>query len=134
MMVSYFKNSLLFDKFAVSTSALCAVHCLFLPIALSLFPALGSSIVGHESFHKWLLFLVIPLSLVALTLGCKQHKSWIIAGLGFIGISLLIFTAAYGHDLFGHDGEQIATLVGVSILSLGHIGNYKLCRRMNCAS
>ncbi|MFK8028318.1 MAG: MerC domain-containing protein [Gammaproteobacteria bacterium] len=133
-MVSYFKNSFLFDKFAVSTSALCAVHCLFLPIALSLFPALGSTIFGQESFHKWLLFLVIPFSLVALTMGCKQHKSWLVVLLGITGLGILIFTAAFGHDLFGHEGEQTATLIGVSILALSHLDNYKLCRRTNCAT
>lgn len=133
-MVNYLRSSFLFDKFAVSTSALCAVHCLFLPIALSLFPALGSTIFGQESFHKWLLFLVIPLSLVALTMGCKQHKSWLVVLLGMTGLGILIFTAAFGHDLFGHEGEQTATLIGVSILALSHLGNYKLCRRTNCVN
>ena len=131
-MINLTRHSFLFDKFAISTSALCAIHCLSLPIILSLFPALGSTLLGEESFHKWLLFLVIPLSLVALTMGCKQHKSWFVAILGLIGISILIFTAAYGHNLFGHDGERIATLMGVSALALGHLRNYKLCRRTNC--
>ncbi|MDW3095377.1 MAG: MerC domain-containing protein [Gammaproteobacteria bacterium] len=131
-MINLTRHSFIFDKFAVSTSALCAIHCLFLPIALSLFPALGTTIFGQESFHKWLLFLVIPLSLVALTMGCKQHKSWLVAILGLIGISILIFTAVYGHDVLGHDRERIATLIGVSVIALGHMLNYKLCRRVNC--
>ncbi len=131
-MISLPRNSLLLDKFAVSTSALCAIHCLFLPVILSVFPAIGTTIFGQESFHMWLLICVIPLSLVALTMGCKQHKSWLVAILGFIGISILIFTAAYGHEFLGHDGESIATLIGVSVIALGHLQNYKLCRHINC--
>lgn len=133
-MTSLSKHSSFLDKFAVSTSALCAIHCLFLPVIISVFPAIGSTAFGEESFHTWLLICVIPLSLVALTMGCKQHKSWLVAILGFIGISILIFAAAYGHELLGHDGERIATLMGVSTIALGHLLNYKLCRRINCGT
>ncbi|MFK7794200.1 MAG: MerC domain-containing protein [Gammaproteobacteria bacterium] len=131
-MITLSKDSFVLDKFAVSTSALCAIHCLFLPIIISVFPAIGSTIFGQESFHMWLLICVIPLSLVALSMGCKQHKSWLVAILGFIGIGILIFAAVYGHELLGHDGERIATLIGVSVIALGHFLNYKFCRHVSC--
>lgn len=131
-MTSLLRNSLFLDKFAVSTSAFCAVHCLFLPVIISVFPAIGTTILGRESFHMWLLICVIPLSLVALSMGCKQHKSWVVAVLGFIGISILIFTAAFGHEVFGHNGESIVTLMGVTAIALGHLQNYKLCRHNSC--
>jgi hypothetical protein len=131
-MISLSKHVSFLDKFAVSTSALCAIHCLFLPVIISVFPAIGSTAFGEESFHMWLLICVIPLSLVALTMGCKQHKNWLVAILGFIGISILVFAAAYGHELLGHDGERIVTLIGVSTIALGHLQNYKYCRRINC--
>ena len=131
-MLSLSRKSLILDKFAVSTSALCAIHCLFLPAVLSVFPAIGTTIFGQESFHMWLLICVIPLSLIALTMGCKQHKSWLVVILGFMGISILIFTAAYGHEILGHAGESTATLMGVSVITLGHLQNYKLCRHINC--
>lgn len=127
-------NSFLYDKFAVSTSALCAIHCLFLPIILSLFPVLDSTFFGQEAFHKWLLFLVIPLSLIAFTMGCKRHKNWFVILLGFIGLMTLICTAVYGHELLGHEGERIATLFGVSVLAMGHLLNYRLCRRNQCGT
>lgn len=131
-MINLSRHSFLLDKFAVSTSAICAIHCLFLPVLLSVFPALGTTIFGQESFHMWLLLLVIPLSLVALSMGCKQHKNWVVAIFGALGLIILIFTAVYGHDVFGHDGERIATLVGVSAIAAGHLLNYKLCRRVRC--
>ena len=133
-MIDLTRHSFFLDKFAVSTSAICAIHCLFLPVLLSVFPALGTTIFGQESFHTLLLLLVIPLSLVALTMGCKQHKNWSVAIFGLIGITILILTAAFGHDWFGHDGERIATLIGVCAIAAGHLLNYKLCRRVSCVS
>lgn len=132
-MIDISKHSFFLDKFAVSTSALCAIHCLFLPIILSVFPAVGSTIFGQESFHLWLLILVIPPSLVALFIGCRQHKNWLVAILGVSGISILIFTAIYGHDVLGHDGERTATLIGVSVIAIRHLQNFRLCRQQQCS-
>lgn len=120
------------DKFAVSTSAICAVHCAFLPIALSLFPALGTSVFGQESFHVLLLWLVIPLSFVALTMGCRKHKSWSVALLGLAGLTFLVAAASLGHDTLGEIGERVVTLIGATMIALGHLRNYRLCRRTGC--
>jgi len=124
----------LMDKYAISTSAICAIHCLCLPLMLILFPALGSSIVGQESFHVMLLWLVIPLSLVSLSLGCKRHKSKVVAVTGLAGLSVLILTASLGHDLLGETGERIATLAGALLIAIGHVRNFKLCRQAQCSS
>lgn len=126
------RHTPLLDKFAVSTSALCAVHCLALPLLLGVFPALGASIFGQESFHVLLLWLVIPLSAVALTLGCRKHKSLLVAAAGVTGLIFLILAATLGHDL-GEAGERIATVIGAIAIAFGHTRNYILCRRIDCA-
>ena len=120
------------DKYAISTSAFCAVHCLCLPILLGVFPALGTTVVGQESFHVLLLWLVIPLSIVSLTLGCKRHKSWFVALFGLIGLILLVFAATSGHEVLGEIGERAATLIGASAIAVAHVRNYVLCRQANC--
>ncbi len=117
------------DKFAVSTSAICAIHCLSLPLLLGLFPALGATIFGQEAFHTWLLWLVIPLSAVALTLGCRRHKDLLVGLLGIMGLTILVAAAFLGHDLLGDAGERLATLAGASAIAAGHLRNYTLCRR-----
>lgn len=125
-------SSMFLDRLAIGGSALCAIHCLTLPILLSVFPALGTTLFGKESFHLLLLLFVIPLSLVALSIGCKQHKSWFVSLTGVLGLSLLIFTAIFGHETFGHEGEKIATLIGASFIAIGHIRNFTLCRSTQC--
>ncbi|MEM7304726.1 MAG: MerC domain-containing protein [Pseudomonadota bacterium] len=125
-------SSTTLDKYAVSASMLCAAHCLFLPIMLSVFPALGTTIFGKESFHVLLLWLVIPLSVIAITLGCKQHKNWLVAMTGALGLAILFFAAIYGHDVLGHEGERVATVIGACVIAAGHLLNYKLCRSAQC--
>ena len=122
----------LLDKFAVSTSALCAVHCLCLPIILAISPALGATMFGDEAFHVWLLWLVIPLSIAALTMGCRKHRDRLVPLLGLAGLTLLIVAATLGHATLGEFGERVATLLGACAIATGHLRNYTLCRRIDC--
>lgn len=120
------------DRVAISTSALCAVHCLCLPVFLSVLPALGATFFGQESFHVVLLWLVIPLSVIALGMGCRKHKNWIVGLLGLAGLTLLIIAAAFGHEFLGETGERLATLAGALFIGVGHFRNYTLCQSSEC--
>lgn len=116
------------DKLAVYLSAICAIQCLALPIAMLFLPSLSLLPLSEELFHTLLLFLVIPVSIFAMVMGCKKHKSYNIIFYGALGLSILLVSAVYGHDLFGESGEIASTLVGASVLSFGHIKNQKLCK------
>lgn len=85
-------------------------------------------------FHKLMLWLVLPTSVVALFLGCRKHKKWQIAGTGALGIALLIGVAFFGHELFGLTGEKIATGIGGIILACSHFLNYQACQSITCES
>jgi cytochrome c biogenesis factor len=122
----------LLDKVAVSTSAVCAIHCLCLPLLLGVFPAMGATLLGDEFFHVLLLWMVIPLSLVTLSLGCKKHKSRLVAVMGLIGLTFLVIAASAGHDVLGAAGERATTLIGATAIAAGHLRNYMLCRRIDC--
>ena len=116
------------DRIAVYLSAICVVQCLALPIAMLFLPSLSVLPVSEELFHTLLLYIVIPVSIFAMVMGCKKHKSYNIIFYGALGLSILLVSAIYGHDLFGESGEIAATLVGASVLSFGHIKNQKLCK------
>jgi hypothetical protein len=116
------------DKVAIGLSTACAVHCLLLPIILILLPALGTSVFGDEIFHQWLLIAVIPTSLIALTMGCRQHKNLSVMIFGLLGLTILIPTAFFGHELLGEAGEKIASVLGAAFIALGHIQNSSLCK------
>lgn len=120
------------DRFAVAASTVCAVHCLALPLLLGVFPALGTSLLGQELFHRLLLWIVIPLSVVSLSLGCRKHGSRAVAVFGICGLTLLALAATIGHDVLGESGERIATLLGALAIAVAHTRNFLLCRQTNC--
>lgn len=115
------------DKVAIGFSAICALHCILLPVALIFLPALSTTFLGSEDFHKALLYFVVPSSAIALFLGCKMHGKNHVYVYGAVGIGALLIASFFGHDLFGESGEKLLTLIGAGIISLGHIKNQKLC-------
>ena len=117
------------DKVAIGFSAICALHCILLPVALIFLPALSTTFLGSEDFHKALLYFVVPSSTIALFLGCKMHGKNHVYVYGAVGIGVLLIASFFGHDLFGESGEKFLTLLGAGIVSLGHIKNQKLCAK-----
>lgn len=122
----------LLDKTAIGLSALCAIHCLALPLALALLPSIALLPVADESFHKLLIWLVLPTSVIALTLGCRRHQQLQVLAWGLSGLSVLVFAAFWGHDLLGENLERWVTVFGASIVAMGHVLNYRHCQIAEC--
>jgi hypothetical protein len=120
------------DKTAIALSLACAVHCLLLPVALVMLPAYLASTLGDERFHLWMVIAVLPTSLIALNLGCRQHRNAGVMILGLLGLTLLILTAVLGHDLLGETGEKVGSLLGASLIAFSHFRNHALCKRVSC--
>lgn len=120
------------DRLAISTSALCMIHCLATPFLIIGVPVLSSTFLADEAFHRFLVWIVLPVSLAALFIGCRRHKAAPVALLGGLGLALLVFIAYFGHDLLGESGEKIATVLAGAILAIGHFRNFRLCRRADC--
>lgn len=120
------------DRFAIGLSFLCAVHCLVLPVLLVLLPSLASLQLDNEAFHVWMVFAVLPISIYALTLGCKKHGRYRFIVSGFSGLALLV-SALLLEEAVGEAGEKILTLLGVCLIAWGHFSNFRLCQQHeNC--
>lgn len=115
------------DKLAIGLSLACVIHCLALPVLLVLLPGIAALQLNNESFHLWMVVAVLPSSIYALTLGCKQHKRYQLLFLGFIGIVLMILALLLGETLIGELGEKILTTIGGVLVATGHWFNYRLC-------
>ena len=120
------------DRVAISASSVCAIHCLALPVILSVFPAVGGVFIGEEAFHIWLIWTVVPLSVLSLLVGCRRHKSFMVIYCGVAGVSILIVSAFLGHEILGEISERVSTVTGAVILAFAHMRNYSLCRQSNC--
>ena len=81
------------DRIGIGISAFCLLQCLALPLALVFAPIASAGLLDHGLFHLVLLAVIIPVSLLAFTLGFMRHRNlrmWVPAAIGF---ALLIFAA-----------------------------------------
>jgi len=122
----------LLDRFSIGLSALCLLHCLAIPLVITISPVMATFAFADESFHIALIALVIPTSAIALSLGCKKHKGWRILALGLGGLATLTI-AAFAEGLgFGETGETLLTVLGALIVATAHLSNYRACRAHDC--
>lgn len=120
------------DRIAVVLSSICLLHCLALPFLLTVVPISHGAFLDEETFHMLMLVVILPVSLIALTIGCRKHKDRPTIILGAIGLAILTVTAFFGHDWFGITGERIVTSFGGLVLAAAHIQNYRVCRHHDC--
>jgi len=120
------------DAAAIVLSSVCMLHCLALPIVLTILPIANVSLVEEATFHLLMMTLILPISLIALTIGCRQHKDRLTLVLGTVGLVVLTATAVFGHVWFGFLGERIVTSLGGLILASAHIQNFRCCRANDC--
>ncbi|CAH9049997.1 hypothetical protein PSECIP111951_00548 [Pseudoalteromonas holothuriae] len=122
----------LLDHLSIGVSAVCAIHCAAFPIMLVLFPALASLSVSEHAFHQALVWLIVPMSLIAAFWGCRRHKDkFVLMGIS-CGLLLLISTAWFAHDLGSELAEKLITMLATIILATAHWRNFLLCRKSTC--
>ena len=120
------------DKISIAASMLCLIHCLVLPSFLVIFSSYISLSLDIEIIHYMLLFLVIPTSVFALTLGLKNHNNIFVFLLGLVGIASLIFALFTDMTFLNFSGEILFTTLGSFLISSAHYKNYKLCIHLDC--
>lgn len=116
------------DKLAISLSFLCAMHCLATPLVLVLLPSIAALQFNNEAFHIWMVTIVIPISIYALTMGCNQHKRYQLLALGGAGLAFLLLAVLLGETVIGEFWEKTLTLVGSILIIIGHYRNFRLCQ------
>jgi hypothetical protein len=123
---------MLLDRASIGLSVICVLHCFATPILLAFAPSLLALPVADEKFHAVLIFLILPASLVALTLGCRRHGDMSVVYWGCGGLVVLLGTLVLGHDLLGDAGEKIMTVFGSGLVVIGHTLNFRACRASTC--
>ena len=100
------------DKFAITVSLACAIHCLFVPSFVILSAGFLSITIDNEFIHKLLIFIVVPVSIFALYAGYKNHKTTSFFPAAILGMIALVAAVIMGERLLGELGEQAITLFG----------------------
>ncbi|MDA9685046.1 MerC domain-containing protein [Pseudomonadota bacterium] len=121
------------DKFAITLSLVCVVHCFFFPAFVIFTSGFISLSIDNEFVHKLLVFTAVPLSIFALTLGYKNHKSIAPIPIGILGLLIFISAVILGEDNIGEFGEKMLILLGSMLVAYSHFKNYKICKNLDCA-
>jgi hypothetical protein len=111
------------DRAGITLSALCAVHCLATVVLVSTL-GIGGELLGNPLIHEVGLALAMIIAAVAIGIGALRHRRAVpfvtaMTGLSFMGGALAV---PHGAE------EALLTIIGVGLVSLGHILNLRACR------
>jgi hypothetical protein len=96
-------------------SGLCAVHCVATVVLLGLVASAGG-LLGKPIIHEVGLSLAMIIGAVALGRGVREHGFLLPSAVGVVGLA----TMAYAMTLNESGLEPALTIIGVSVLALGH--------------
>ena len=111
------------DRIAMGLSGLCAVHCVATAVLLGLLASAGG-MLGKPIIHEVGLTLAMVLGAIALGRGMREHGLVLPLAVGTVGLTIM----AYAMTLRESGLEPVVTIVGVSVLALGHRLNIKAKR------
>jgi len=111
------------DRIAMALSGLCAVHCVATAVLLGLLASAGG-MLGKPIIHEVGLTLAMILGAIALGRGMREHGLVVPLLVGAVGLVIM----AYAMSLHESGFEPFVTIVGVSVLALGHRLNIKAKR------
>jgi hypothetical protein len=103
------------DRIAMGLSGLCAVHCVATAVLLGLVASAGG-MLGKPIIHEVGLSLAMILGAVALGRGVREHGFVLPSLVGAVGLAIM----AYAMSLHESGFEPVVTILGVSVLALGH--------------
>lgn len=112
------------DRIAMGLSGLCAVHCVATAVLLGLLASAGG-LLGKPIIHEVGLTLAMIIGAIALGRGIREHGLILPAAVGATGLALM----AYAMSLHESGLEPFVTIVGVSVLALGHRLNMTATKR-----
>jgi hypothetical protein len=118
-------NNRVLDKLGVWVSAMCALHCILLPVLLPALPLLASSFVAQEWFERSILTISIAIGFAALLIGFKQYHRQLYP-LYSLSLGAVIY---WNKHMFGEAYEPITITVGAAFIIAAHLINLKLCRQ-----
>jgi hypothetical protein len=107
------------DRIAISLSGLCVVHCLATTVLLALVASAGG-MLGAEWIHEVGLSLAMVMGVLSLGRGIMEHGYTMPSAVGGLGLGVMAGALSLPHN----GTEALFTVVGVSILALGHRLNF----------
>lgn len=111
------------DRAGIALSALCAVHCLLSVVLVSVI-GLGAGALLDPAIHRIGLLLATLVAAVAIGWGAVKHRMAAPFVVAMMGLSFMGGALAVPHGV----EEAVLTIIGVALVSLGHILNLRHLR------
>jgi len=119
------------DRIAISLSTICIVHCLAMPLLVALLPVVAITFGSDGHFHALMLWLVVPTSAIAFSLGYRVHGKQGILLSGALAVAVLALVAFWGHDAWDPAVEVTVNVAASIALALTHWQNFRDVRRIH---
>ena len=126
------KAQLRSDKLAASLSMACILHCFFAPSLLIFSYSFLSFSLESELVHSVILGTAVPISLLALFLGFKNHQTYSFFYIGVVGLTLMTLAVILGEGNIGESGERFLTSIGSLIVAFAHFQIHRACKNLEC--
>lgn len=114
--------SLLLDRLGIGVSAICVIHCLSIPVLVSILPLWPVHGVLQEWVHP---ILMIPLLPIVYFAARRSHFDRQITTLLLTGTLFVLAGWLLGHYWLGFWVETVLTIIGSGLLISGHWRNYR---------
>lgn len=118
------------DRIGIGLSGVCAIHCLFIPVLIALFPLWPLAYTIHEWAHPVFFVLIVPTVVLAIRKSKADRSVCILLLTGVFMLAL----AWLMHYWIGHTAETITTLIGSATLVIGHWQNYRQHSARSCST
>lgn len=106
-------------------SAACAVHCLFMPLVVTILPLGALAFLADETFERALIISALVLAAASFCWGHRQHGRWRILLILAAAAVLLVAVRPLANETW----EPAAAGLGAFGLAAGHWWNRRLCRK-----
>ena len=115
------------DVCGAGVSFACAIHCAFMPMLISLSPAIGLSFFAHAATEWALILFCISLGGLSLYSGYRLHRSIRAVSMLSIGVGLLVLGRVLEERGVSHWG-LIVVVSGGLFVAASHLLNRRLCQ------
>lgn len=108
------------DRAGIALSALCAVHCLLSVLLVGVI-GVGAEALLNPAIHRFGLLVATLIAAVAIGWGAMKHRMAAPFVVAMTGLSFMGGALAVPHGV----EEAVLTIIGVALVSLGHILNLR---------
>ncbi len=124
----FYKFNLDFAGFAASF--ICAVHCVSLPILMSLGLTASSSFLHNHFFEMVIIGFGVVVATASLYNDFKKHKSYLPMAFILPGFMILIYGLKGHHDLT----HTLVSVLGSTLVATAHILNWRKSKSIKSLS